>query len=184
MDLSTIVTLYESVEQQLDKNLKDLPKARQLEEVIYILNAVSEADEQVAEMAWEVWKYVEKYCLWESHYPTLDKFKEAMNYDLTIKTILNRHQMQSQRKQSEARAILYNWKLLPYKALPVDLQPPKFSEKLLWNLNCLSQMCSQELAIQMLRVQVNLRLSKGLGLGGAGQGKALRSRHVLIGDII
>ena len=129
MDLSTIVTLNESVEQQLDKNLKDLPKARQLEEVIYILNAVSEADEQVAEMAWEVWKYVEKYCLWESHYPTLDKFKEAINYDLTIKTILNRHQMQSQRKQSEARAILYNWKLLPHEALPVDLQPPQFSEK-------------------------------------------------------
>jgi hypothetical protein len=55
--------------------------------------------------------------------------------------------------------ILDNWRHSPDIALPSDLQPPTFSDKILRYLATLSRICTLDVAIPLLRLSVQARRS-------------------------
>jgi hypothetical protein len=74
---------------------------------------------------------------------------------------------------------LANWGSLPFKALPADLQPPKFGRDLLQYLNRLSKICSLDKAVTLLKEQVHRRY------WGAQQSSYSNLRqHIILVDIM
>lgn len=182
MELSTIIDTSSSVEQQFQKRFGKLSREQQFNQLLDLLHATSEADERIAEVAWEAWRYVKTHRLWETRYPTLEAFQDAIDYEKTLKAILARHKMLSDRKQRDARGILENWGRLPHEVLPPELKPSTFSKHVLSQLNRLSKVCLLDHAITMLKKQVERRLSlPAVGTIAAGYSRA---SQVLAGDII
>ena len=71
--------------------------------------------------------------------------------------MLKRYGENNTREQDFARSILANWKSLPEKALPVELQPPKYSRDILQFLSRLSKICPLDKAIYLLKEQIQKR---------------------------
>ena len=179
--ISSIINNHTSItiEQQLTSHLDGIPKAKQLRQVQDLLLAISGADGLVAEIASKVWTYIMTHKLWEPKYPSLEAFKNSIAYDATIHEMLKRHSMFTERQQAYARSILANWQSLPFDALPVELQPPKFSKHLLQFLSQLSKICSLDKAIVLLKEQVQQRQL----LAGPSSYSKLKS-YIIVTDVI
>ena len=132
MELSAIIdsSYHGSIKQQFEKHLCNLSREQQLEQLVQLLDATSEADERITEVSWEAWRYVRTHRLRKTKYPMLEAFQDAISYETTIKAILARYEMLSERNQRDARGILENWDRLPREALPLELQPSRFSKLL------------------------------------------------------
>ena len=145
--------------QQLYKNLSAHTREHQFKQLVHLLHAISETDEHVAETAWESWNYLETNRLWDDRYPSLEAFQDAINYEGLIKNIVDRRTAILKRKQTETRGIRASWGVIPDKALPLNLLPPKLSKHMLTYLNRISTICPPEEAISTIGAQVTQRLS-------------------------
>ena len=168
-----------TVEQQLADHLDRIPITERLGEVQNLLLAISEADASIAEIASKVWMYVLAHRLWESKYQSLEDFKLSIAYGDTILHLLKRYGENNTREQGFARSILANWKSLPEKALPVELQPPKYSRDILQFLSRLSKICPLDKAIYLLKEQIQKRSL----LAGPGGFWKMTTIHIVAMDV-
>jgi hypothetical protein len=170
-----------SIEQQLEKHLSSIPKPQQIEQIQELLLVTSITDELIPEIASKAWNYLETHQLWESKYPSLEAFKEVIDYD-SVDDMLKRNNMLMERRQIEARGISANWGLLPHDAIPLELRPPTFSRDLLKFLNQVGKVCPLDQAIAMLKTQVAQRSLASTTYMSCGRNS--QAPYILTGDVI
>ncbi len=61
----------------------------------------AETDELMTEVVSEAWNYLETHRSW--NYPTLEAFKDAINYRSTVRNVLERDEKLTQQQQAAAR---------------------------------------------------------------------------------
>lgn len=155
MDIAAIINDQRDlcIKEQLDRHVNGISERETLEWIQELLLTATKTDELVAEIVSEAWKYLEAHRLWQSNYPTLEAFKDAINYRSTVRNVLERHEKLTQQQQAAARQIHANWNRLPHEVLPPDIRPPKFGRDLLIDLNRLSKICPRDQVIDMLKAQ-------------------------------
>ncbi|KAH0536267.1 hypothetical protein FGG08_006846 [Glutinoglossum americanum] len=161
MDLLTIVTTEKtiSVKDAIRNALQGLTANEQLSKLVNFFQVATERNAQLTELIAEAWDYLNANTLWNTRYSSLEVLKQDIDYDYTLRHILGRHQANVGRRKGEISMILNNWELFPDAALPSDLQPPIFSERILCNLATLSKICILETAIPLLHLAVLARRS-------------------------
>ena len=90
------------IRDQVVSYLNSLPEKKRLQGVLALLDEASEKDEHVAEFVWEVWDYLMVRKLWRCQYSTLKALKEAICYEDTVETFLQKHRSLTARKEIEA----------------------------------------------------------------------------------
>jgi hypothetical protein len=96
------------IRDQVVSYLNSLPEKKRLQGVLALLDEASEKDEHVAEFVWEVWDYLMVRKLWRCQYSTLKALKEAICYEDTVETFLQKHRSLTARKEIEAITV---WRL-------------------------------------------------------------------------
>ncbi|KAH0545339.1 hypothetical protein FGG08_000638 [Glutinoglossum americanum] len=154
-------------------------KQKRLIEVLRILDAAGEVDEQTLEAVNATWGYLITNRLWESQYQSLESLKDEIDYEQTVKVFLEKHELLTSRKQADARKIQICWGQPPHKALPDRIRPPKFSQNLLQQLLRLSKICPLNEAVVLLQSEIDRRILKA-GCSGRDRSKP----YVLRGDVL
>ncbi len=111
MDIAAIINDQTdlSIKEQLDRHLNGISERERLEWIQELLLTAAETDELVAEIVSEAWNYLETHRSWQSNYPMLEAFKDAINYRSTVRNILERHEKLTQQQQTAARQVYSNW---------------------------------------------------------------------------
>jgi hypothetical protein len=146
-----------SIRDQLDSCLNQLPEGERLQRVLAVLDTAGELDECVTELVWESWDYLKAHRLWQYQYLTLEALQDAIGYETSLKTLLERHEILTARKQREARGIYKNWGKHPHESLPAHICPPRFSDSFLRALHQLSRECSLNQAMTLLGDKISQR---------------------------
>jgi len=148
-----------SIRDQLCFHLDGLPENERLQQVLALIDTAAETDERVAEIIREAWDYLKANQLWRCRYSTLEALQEAISYEEVLKSIIEKHDILTARKQGEARGIYENWGKLPHESLPARLCPPRYGERLLRDMNQLSKICALDQAIALLDCEISQRQS-------------------------
>lgn len=100
MELAQIISnqAHTTIQEQVGTLLDSVPTEQRLEHVVTMLQAASSHDEMVAEVAWETWNYAIQNNLWQDSYTTLEEFKQAVDYDNTLRAMLSKHELSQGRK--------------------------------------------------------------------------------------
>jgi|SRR5579862_911253 len=149
MDLLAIATTEKtiSVKDAIRNALPGLTANEQLSKLVDFFQVATERDAQITELIAEAWDYLNANTLWNARYSSIEALKQDIDYDYALRHILDRHQANTGRRKGEICTILDNWGLSPDAALPSDLHPPVFSERILRNLATLSKSYTLETAI-------------------------------------
>jgi hypothetical protein len=91
-----------SIREQLDSYLNQSLESERLPRVLALLDTAGELDESVTELIWESWDYLKAHRLWQHQYSTLEALQDAISYETSLKTFLERHEALTARKQCEA----------------------------------------------------------------------------------
>ena len=161
MDLLTIINTEKiiPVKEAIRSTLQGLNPDEQLSKLIDFFQVATERDVQLSELIAEAWDYLDVNSLWNTRYSSLEALKQDIDYDYALRHILDRHQANLGRRKGEMCTILDNWRHSLDIALPSDLQPPTFSDKILRYLATLSRICTLDAAIPLLRLSVQARRS-------------------------
>jgi hypothetical protein len=161
MDLLTIVNTEKiiPVKEAIHSALQGLTPDEQLSKLIDFFQVATERDVQLTEVISEAWDYLDVNSLWNTRYSSLEALKQDIDYDYALRHILDRHQANVGRRKGEMHTILDNWRRSPEIALPSDLRPPIFGDKILRYLATLSRICTLNAAIPLLHLSVQARRS-------------------------
>jgi hypothetical protein len=110
MNLFAVIFTNEiiSARDAICSSLQALPRDEQLSRLMDIFQAATDTDAQLAELVFEAWKYLNVNELWTIRYSSLRGLKEDINYDNTLRPVLDRHQANHNRKRGQMRTIFSN----------------------------------------------------------------------------
>lgn len=149
-----------AIKDQLSHYFDSIPPDQGFSQLLSLLRANSNRDEQLAEVTAEAWDYLVTKQLWKVQYSSLEALQAELEFEQTLKSIIDRHQQTRARKKIEIKGIFRNWNALPEQAIPEEIMPPWMSDIFLKNLHQLSSRCSLEVSIPLLKSAIHARLGR------------------------
>src|SRR5438876_6016883 len=104
-----------SIRDRLYSHLNSLPEREKLRQILGILDSTTEMDEQLSELVWEAWDYLQTHELWRCQYRTLEALQSLIGYKETLKHIIEKHEVLEGRIWRETQGIFKNWGKLPHE---------------------------------------------------------------------
>ena len=155
-----LTTPSSSLHYTLRQILTHLQPETQLNLLLEVIDAASDASQIINEAVIAVWVYLVDTKVWSHRYQTLADLRVAIHWQDSVKPIMEKAQVLSSREAGAYATIYEHWGTTPTESFPSDIRPPNVSQMLARELARFSRICPKEEAITLIRKHINLRINE------------------------
>lgn len=140
--------------------LTHLQPETQLNLLLEVIDATSDASEIINQAIVAAWKYLIDTDVWKHRYQSLMDLQVAVQWQDSVKPILDKAHALSNRQAGAYATIYDNWETTPLQAFPSNIRPPNVSTPMARELARFSSICPKDEAMRLIRKHIKLRLTE------------------------
>jgi hypothetical protein len=125
-----------------------------------VIDAASDASEIINQAIVAAWKYLIDTDVWKHRYQSLMDLQVAVQWQDSVKPILDKAHALSNRQAGAYATIYDNWETTPLQAFPSNIRPPNVSTPMARELARFSSICPKDEAMRLIRKHLKLRLAE------------------------
>ena len=156
--LNSLITIPPSqIPQFLDSELHAYSREQQFETLINFIFNSQDHEQDLVHVIIAVWTYIQTNQLWNIRYDSLTAFQKAIDFNTLIRPYIEREASLTGRVLAESAAVFTKWNVLPQDAFEEAITPPKITLNIVRHLHRLSQICSREQAMPLIKASIEQR---------------------------